>query len=193
MNTKKLLVAFGLVAASVAAQAQLTLTGVSFKLGAGFSSLGVTPTYNDALGTANVSLLTAGTYALGTVNSWVFTAVDTSDIGLLNYDITLNHLTPGTEIFAVLTAYEYDPNHPTLIGSEYGTGLTVLNTVDAISGSSASTQTLDLGYDLTSFSTMDAEYKLNVTIANVVPEPTGIAALSLGALGLLARRRRRNA
>jgi hypothetical protein len=193
MNTKKLLVAFSLVAASVAAQAQLTLSGVSFKLGAGFSSLGVTPTYNDTLGTANVSLVTPGTYALGTANSWVFTAVDTTDIGMLDYDITLNHLTPGTEIFAVLTAYQYDPSNPTLIGSEYGSGMTVLSTVDAITGSSASTQTLDLGYDLTQFSTMDAEYKLNVTIANAVPEPTGIAALSLGALGLLARRRRRNA
>jgi hypothetical protein len=192
VNINKAVIATIFVAASVAAQAQLTLAAVSFKLGAGFSSLVATPSYNDALGTANVSLSTPSTIRLGTVNSWVFTAVDTANIGDLSYDITLNHISAGTTMFATLTAYSYNPLHPSQIGSEYGIGFVDLGTVDSYTSLSSGTQTIDLGYNLSSFHTKDAEYKLNVTFANAVPEPSGIAATGLGVLGLVIRRRRRS-
>jgi hypothetical protein len=189
MNSNKVLMGIALFAVAGAANATIVLTNVSGGLGAQFSSLIFAPTYNDTLGTANVTINAPHSVTMGTVNSWLFTAVDTANIGKLQYDITLDHILPKGKIeIAQLTAYHYNPLTGK-IGTQIGTGLTVFNTnIDAYTGLSTSTQTLDFGYDISSFHTKDAEYKLNMTVAT--PEPAPFAAMGLGVAGLMIRRRR---
>jgi hypothetical protein len=201
MKTIKAIIAVGMVAATVAANAQITLSQVpsKFVLGGGFSTLSATPTYVNgpgATGSANLSISTPTAVALGTINTWWFTAVDpTADIGNLSYNVKLGGVTSTSKFFATLTAMDVSGGG---VGKILGT-LQVANTkIEGSSFYTTATNTLTFSFDPLTLHTPDlthdVEYKLNLTVTNIAPtpEPASCATFAFGAAGLLIHRRRRS-
>jgi hypothetical protein len=194
MNTTKALLVLSAIGTVAVANAALTLTPVAgtFKYGGGFSGLLSTPSYNNALGTANLTVSPSGPVSFGSINKWWFIASQSSGTITqpLSYDVTLSGITANTSIFATLTAYKYNPATNSIVGGALGPGLTVVKNVDAYTGGTGSTQDIKFAYDVSSWNVSNVEYKLNVSVYNAVPEPTSVAAMAVGVIGLMIRRRR---
>ena len=205
MNAKRLLVVSGLVAAAVSANAQINLTtSGAFTLGGIFKGLGAAPGYTPG---SSISSIVLGGHKVGaaSLNQWWFSVADSSDITSVTYQITLSGITSKTKVQGEITGQTYIKG---VIGPGMYSNTGNFNfNVDAATGSHAFTQTLDFTEYLTTgtdtdfdtyagaggpFATKSAFYKGNFTFFNVVPEPTSVAALAIGALGLVIRRRRSN-
>jgi hypothetical protein len=186
----KILVVAGVAVAAVSANAQVNLTGAgSFALGGIFSGLGVSPTYTPGSSVSSIVLNNSGG-GFGSLNQWWFSAVDTTaNLTTISYSITLNGVNANTTVAGLVTAQSYDPVSGQ-IGPQYYLIGGPSGFVDALPGWNGATHTLTVTDDLTAFGTPTAFFKGNFTFFNVVPEPTGVAALSIGALGLLIRRRK---
>jgi hypothetical protein len=202
MNAKRLLVASGLVAVAVSANAQISLKNAgSFSLGGIFNGLGATPQYSNGSPTSSITLNNHKKGA-GSLNQWWFSVTDTgADITSVSYSITLTGINATTKVSGLIMGYNYVSG--TAGKTVYTNTQDFGFNVEAATGSHAYTQTLDFTEYLstgtnTDFNTYAASdinsktafYKANFQFTNVVPEPTGVAALSIGALGLLIRRRR---
>jgi len=205
MKATRLLVVSGLAVAAVSANAQINLTNAgTFSLGGVFKTLGASPAYTpgSSMSTITINPTKVGS---GSLNQWWFSVVDSSDITSVTYSITLSGITTHTKIQNEIMGYSYD-GLPGGVGPQLytNTGNFTFN-IDVATGSTASTQTLNFTEFLTTgtntdfdryalpggpFSVNTAFFKANFTVLQVVPEPTGIAALTVGALGLLIRRRR---
>jgi len=124
------------------------------------------------------------------LNQWWFSAVDTgANITTVSYAITLNGVNAQTIVSGLVTSQSYDPATGQ-IGPAYYLISGPSGFVDLLPGWNSPTHTLTVTGDITSAATPTAFFKGNFTFFNVVPEPTSVAALSIGALGLLIRRRR---
>jgi len=189
MNAKILVVA-SLAAAAISANAQINLTGAgSFSLGGVFSSLAATPQYTPGSSISTI-VLNNTMSGYGSLNQWWFSAIDTSgNISTVSYSITLNGVNAGTAVTGLVTSQAYDPATG-IVGPSYylidGTG----GFVDLMPGWNPVTHTLTVTEDISTALTSTAFFKGNFTFFNVVPEPTPVAALAIGALGLLIRRRK---
>jgi len=192
MSAVRTLVVALAVVTVASANAALTLTPVpgSFSYGGGFSGLPTTPSYNNALGTSSLTVSPVTVTPFGQINGWFFTAKESSGTITqpLTYDLTLSGINANTFVFATLTAFTYSPT--TGVGAELGSGSQILGTVDSITGLTSYTQLLKFAYDVTPYNVNDVEYKLNVSVYNAVPEPTSVAAMAVGVVGLMFRRRR---
>jgi hypothetical protein len=207
MKTTRLLVIAGLAVAAVSANATINLaSGATFIVGGVFTGLGAQPTYTPGSSIASL-VLNPTKKGFGSINQWWFSAVDTTDLTSVTYQITLTGITSKTKVQGEIQGQTYNSKTGVIGPAMYSnTGNFAFN-VDAATGSNAITQTLDFTEYLSNgsntqfntfagaggpFNTMTAFYKANFTFTNVVPEPTGVAALAIGALGLLIRRRRSN-
>jgi hypothetical protein len=189
MNAKILVIA-GFAAAAISANAQINLTGAgSFSLGGTFSGLGATPVYTP--GSSITTIMLNNTLpGYGSLNQWWFSVVDTgANISTVSYAITLNGVSSQTAVTDLVTAQAFDPATGQVGPSYYlvdGSG----GYVDLMPGWNPVTHTLTVTEDISLSTTPTAFFKGNFTFFNVVPEPTGVAALAIGALGLLVRRRK---
>jgi hypothetical protein len=189
MNAKILVIA-GFAAAAISANAQINLTGAgSFSLGGTFSALGVMPTYTPGSSISSI-VLNNTLPGYGSLNQWWFSVIDTgADISTVSYAITLNGVTANTLVAGLVTSQSYDP-----VSGQVGPGYYLIDStsgfVDLMSGWNPVTHTLTVTEDISASTTPTAFFKGNFTFFNVVPEPTGVAALAIGALGLLIRRRK---
>jgi hypothetical protein len=207
-----LFVVAGLAVAAVSANATITLTsGATFSLGGIWKNLGVTPTYTANSSTSSIALAT-NHVGNGSADTWWFSAVGTSDLTSVTYALTVTGITSKTKVSGAIMGFSY--NGTTKGSTIYSNSGNFNFNVEAATGSHAFTQTLDFTEFLgigtnTNFntygsisnskglvigphawSTTMAFYEANFQVTNVVPEPTGVAALTIGALGLLIRRRR---
>jgi len=209
MNAKKLLFVTGLAVVAASANAVITLyPSGAFTLGGVFAHDNpLQPSYapNSSLTSITVTANKAGS---GSLNQWWFADVDSTNITSVTYQMTVSDLTAISAVSFEVTVMPYTPqkNNP-------GNGTVgkvplfiddlLPHNVFAITGSTAGTQTLDftfnMGVGVNTFTNYygnlasipdNAFYKANFQITNLVPEPTPVAVLAVGALGLLMRRRR---
>jgi len=189
MNAKILVIA-GFAAAAISANAQINLTGAgSFSLGGTFSALGATPQYTPGSSISSI-VLNNSLPGFGSLNQWWFSAIDTgANITTVSYAITLNGVNLNTIVAGLVTAQSFNP-----ATGQVGPGYYLIDStsgfVDLMPGWNPVTHTLTVTEDISAASTPTAFFKGNFTFFNVVPEPTGVAALAVGALGLLIRRRK---
>jgi len=194
MNTTKFLIATGLVAVSVAAQAQINLTGAgSFSLGGNFAGTGATPVYTPG---SSVSAITVSPTAAGhgSLNQWWFSVASSSNISTVTYSVTLSGINANSAVSGLITAWNYNSTTGVVGPTNYLASPIFITSIDAYTGSTASTQTLNFVENISTVTSETAFFEGNLQFRNIgpVPEPSGIAAMSLGALGLLIRRRRRS-
>jgi len=192
VNATKILVIAGFAVAAVSANAQINLTGAgSFSLGGTFSALSATPQYTPG---SSISSIVLGNGPIGTggsLNQWWFSVGDTSAINSVTYSVTVSDINASTLATGLITGQSYDPTTG-VVGPQYYIITPFFFNVETLTGSTASTQTLNFT-EVIATSGMGATtafFKGNFQFTNVVPEPTGVAALSIGALGLLIRRRK---
>jgi len=194
VNANKILVAAGFAVAAASAHAQITLMGAgSFSFGGVFSSLSAMPTYPAPLLASSTTSLVMNNGALsgnGSLNQWWFSVTDAAGpITSVTYSITLSGITASTVVTGLVEGQSFNPTTGAV-----GPGFYIISgigtNVEAYTGSTAYRQTISFTENISASSTSTAFFKGNFQFANVVPEPTGIAALSIGALGLLIRRRR---
>lgn len=209
MNAKKLLFVTGLAVVAASANAVITLyPSGSFTLGGVFSHDNpLQPTYTPNSSLSSIAVTASGAGS-GSLNQWWFADVDSAPISSVTYQMTVGNLTATSAVSFEVTVMPYTPN-----AGNPGNGVVgkvpifiadlLPHNVFAITGSSAATQTLDftfnMGVGVDTFTNYyggllsppnNAFYKANFQITNVVPEPTPVAVLAVGALGLLMRRRR---
>jgi len=188
MNTKKLFIASTMVAVAAAAQAQITLTAAGTFLPGGVFTGNPAPTYSGT--TTSVTVVPTGV-GTGTLDGWYFNAQASSGtIGDVTYQITLSGITPTTIVGGAIEVQSYDAATGVVGSAVYTQDVIVPFNVELTTLSTAYTQTFDITTNITAAATTTAFYEGNITIANVVPEPSGFAAVGFGALGLLIRRRR---
>jgi len=196
VNAKKILVIAGFAVAAVSANAQINLTGAgSFSLGGTFGGPAV-PTYTPG---SSISMIVLGNGPIGgggSLNQWWFSAVDNVPLTTVTYGITVNDINASTIVTGLIEAQSYVPATG-VVGPQFYAITPIFYNVEAYTGSTASTQTVWFTENVTGAIDPNtgglattAFFKGNFQFANVVPEPTGVAALAIGALGLLIRRRR---
>jgi len=184
VNTTKILVITGFAVAAVSANAQINLASAgSFSLGGVFNGLPAVPTYTAGSSTSSIVLNNA-TSGNGSLNQWWFSVADTSNITTVSYSITINGITPLTTVTGLVTGWSYS-------GGVVGPTNYITTPIAMLAGAGPSSRTFTFTEDITSAATTTAFFKGNFQFTNVVPEPTGVAALAVGALGLLIRRRRK--
>jgi len=191
MNAKKILLVSGLAAAAISANATITLTSSgTFTLGGAFAGEGVVPTYSANSSVSSIAVGGTGN-GVGTLNQWWFSAVDTSgNLSTVQYSITLSGITANSTISGLITGWSFDSATGVVGATNYDTDAFYHN-IDLWTNSSASTQTLTFTENVTTpGGSPTAFFKGNFQVTNLVPEPTGVAVLAIGALGLLVRRRR---
>jgi hypothetical protein len=190
MNAKLLVVA-GLAAAAVSANATITLaTSGNFSLGGVFTHLNpLKPTYTANSSIASIAVNSGTKVGAGTLNQWWFSVVDSSDITTVSYSITVTGVTSKTNVSGLVSGWSYNSTTGA-VGSTAYIMTPINDNVETLTGSHAFTQTLTFTENIANADTKTAFFKGNFQLTNVVPEPTGVAALAIGALGLLIRRRR---
>jgi len=192
MNAKKILLVSGLAAAAISANATITLTpSGTFTLGGAFAGEGATPSYSPNSSVSSIVVGGTGN-GVGTLNQWWFSAVDTSgSLTTVTYSITISGITAASTVSGLITGWSFDSATGVVGPSNYDTDAFYHN-IDLWTSSSASTQTLSFTENVTAPPTGSptAFFKGNFQFTNLVPEPTGVAVLAIGALGLLVRRRR---
>jgi len=192
MISKKFLAVPVLALAAASANATITLTGSgSLLLGGVFAGQdGLQPTYTANSSVSSIVLNSVGS-GVGTMSLWYFSDVDSSPITTVTYQITVSGIGPSTEVAGLIQAFSFDPATGNVGPTNYLTTPIFYN-VDALDSSNANTQTLTFVENLqgAGFNVNNAYFEGNIQFLNAVPEPTGIAAVAVGALGLLIRRRR---
>lgn len=197
MNATKILVIAGFAVAAVSANAQINLTGAgSFTLGGTFAGLGVMPSYTPGSSITSIVVPNGPIGGGASLNQWWFSVTDTVPITTVTYSITVNDINASTVVSGLITGQSYNSG-TSVVGPQYYIITPIFTNVELYTGSNASTQTLTFTENITGSidlntggPAMTAFFKGNFQFANVVPEPTGVAALAIGALGLLIRRRR---
>jgi len=195
MNSTKLILGLAFVGATVAANAGLTLTVVpaaksNYYLDGNFMGAAAFPTANSATATSSI-VVNPMMMGDGQINGWWLTAVSNAPVGTITYAITLSGINATSTIDYYLHAYSFNPTSGQIGPAHYGAGdVQNLVNIEALTGSMASTQTIDISYNVGNHDT--AAYKLNADFYNVgpVPEPASIATMALGVTGLIIRRRR---
>ena len=191
MNTTKLLIVLGIATASIAANATINLSGAgSFSLAGSYTGLGVTPVYTPASTISSLDLTSASLTSPGSVNQWWFSAVDTSGhLGQITYQIKLSGINAYTSIAGLITADSYNKTTKQVGPTKYATNM-FFGTVESLTGSTAATQVIDITTDISAAHVSTAFFKGNIQVFQAVPEPSSVAAMGIGAAGLLIRRRR---
>jgi len=186
VNANKILVITGIAVAAVSANAQVNLTAAgSFSLGGVYAPQNpLMPTYTPGSSTTSITL-GPSTPGSGSLNQWWFSAIDTGGtLTTVTYDITVTGITPLTYVSGLVTGWAYNMTTGVVGPQNYITSF-----YNGFAGPGPSTRTFAFTEDITSANTSTAFFKGNFQLTDVVPEPTGIAALAIGALGLLIRRR----
>jgi len=214
MKTTKLLVIAGLAVAAVSANATVNLASAAqFSLGGVWKNLGDAPVYTVGSSSSTIDVVTKKS-GNGSLNQWWFSATGTSDLTSVTYAITVTGITAKTKVSGEIMGFSYTGS--TKGSTIYSNSGNFSFNLETATGSHAFTQTLDFteflgtgtntdfntyGDSYTSkgvligphaWSTETAFYEGNFQFTNVVPEPSGVAAVAVGALGLLIRRRRSN-
>jgi hypothetical protein len=188
MISKRFLAIPVLALAAVSAHAQVNLTGSGSLVLAGVFAAenGLQPTYTPGSSTSSIAV-TASTAGVGTLSGWYFTATDPSDLGSVTYSLTITGVNANTYVAGLIQSFNYVGG---TAGSTNYVTTPIFYNVEALTGSSAFTQTVTFSQDLTGYSTTAAYFEGNIQVLNAVPEPAPVAVLGVGALGLLIRRRR---
>jgi len=187
VNASKILVITGIAVAAVSANAQVNLTASgAFTLGGVYAPQNpLQPTYVPGSSTTSITLGPTGVGS-GSLNQWWFSAVDTGGtLTTVTYDITVTGITPLTYVSGLVTGWTYDPSTGIVGPTNY-----ITDFIGGFAGPGGTTRTFSFTEDITADMTSTAFFKGNFQFTDVVPEPTGVAALAIGALGLLIRRRR---
>jgi hypothetical protein len=189
VNTQKILVVAGFAVAAISAHAQINLTSAgSFSQGGTFSGASV-PTYTPGSSISSIVLGNGPIGAGGSLNQWWFSVTDTADITTVSYSITVNDVDANTQMTGLILAQSYN-SATGVVGPQFYLIDPLFSNVETNPGWNPITDTLTITEDITGAFSTTAFFKGNIQFSEAVPEPTGVAALAVGALGLLIRRRR---
>jgi len=192
-----------LAVVAAAAHSQVQLTQIS-QPNAGNSAFGTTATtfattYSGAMAGVTINKSVTGATHVGTVTKWAYDAKALSgNLGVLTIVDTFTQLvTAKSTMNYTITA---DLPHP--LGTSHakqffsGGGSTPhMVFITSLPGWNAITHTLTLTFDLSSVAKPELIMTVNQNFKNIaaVPEPMGLATVGFGIVGLLVRRRRKNA
>jgi len=194
-----------LAVVAAAAHSQVQLTQIS-QPDAGNSAFGTTavtfPTsYSVGTGVATVTVnkTVSGNNHVGTVTGWAYDAKATSgNLGILTVVDKFTGLVTSTSTMNYTFTADLPGSNGTSHAKQFFSGggtRPAMVFITSLPGWNSITNTLTLTFDLSSVAQPELKITMNQNFKNIaaVPEPMGLATVGIGLVGLVIRRRRKNA